>query len=92
MNKKYAIIIVIVVIILTAVFFIWQKYYKNQAPSQLLPATKEEPQTLGSKISEQIENPAEKLPQTNPYQTQTNPFEEAETNPFKEIYKNPFAQ
>ena len=38
----------------------------------------------------QVHNSAERLPDINPYDAQTNPFEAAATNPFKDVYKNPF--
>lgn len=83
-NKKIALIIVAASIIVVVVgFYIWQKYYKVQP---------EIPQTLGGEISEQTQNPIEKIPQFNPYETKTNIFEEVKTNPFKNIYKNPFAK
>lgn len=50
----------------------------------------EKPQGLGGEIYEQVQNPAEDIPETNPFGTETNPFEAAETNPFEEGYKNPF--
>ena len=45
---------------------------------------------LGGELSEQIEGPAQELPQTNPFQANTNPLENAKTNPFEELYTNPF--
>jgi flagellar basal body-associated protein FliL len=87
-SKK--ILLVIITITIAAVliiggFFIYKKYY------QKAPAT-EQPQTLGGQIYEQIQNPAEKIPETNPFKAKTNPFEEAKTNPFKDVYKNPFGE
>jgi flagellar basal body-associated protein FliL len=86
-NKKtLSIIIALVVaaVLIVGGLFVYNKYYK--APT----LTKEEPTTLGGQIYEQVQNPAEKIPEINPYSAKTNPFEEAKTNPFEEIYKNPF--
>ena len=87
-NKKTLLTIAIIVAVALIVggFFVYKKYYKAPEPT---PA-KEEPATLGGQIYEQIQNPAEKIPETNPYSAKVNPFEEAQTNPFKDVYKNPF--
>ncbi|MEK7634430.1 MAG: hypothetical protein AAB396_00890 [Patescibacteria group bacterium] len=91
MNKKLLLeIISAIAVILIAIggYYYWQKYYKI-APA----STAEAPQTFGEQISEQaITNPAEKIPQTNPYEAKTNPFEKIKTNPFQDGYKNPFGQ
>lgn len=84
-NKKTLLIIIIVIAaLIIGGVFIYQKYY------QKAPLPKEEPATLGEQIYEQVQNPIEKLPETNPYEAKTNPFEEAKTNPFKDVYTNPF--
>ena len=84
-NKKTLLTIAIIVAVALIVggFFVYKKYYRK-APAP------EQPQTLGGQIYEQIQNPAEKIPETNPYSAKVNPFEEAQTNPFKDVYKNPF--
>lgn len=87
-NKKITLIIIVaLIIIISAGFYLWQKYYKIQSGT---------PQTLGDilggEIFEQMRNPIEKIPQSNPYKAKTNIFEEVKTNPFKDIYKNPFAK
>ncbi len=91
MNKRLLLeIISIIIAILMAVggYYYWQKYYKV-APA----ATVESPQTFGEQISNQaITNPAEKIPQTNPYEIKINPFDEIKTNPFQNGYQNPFGQ
>lgn len=51
---------------------------------------KGEPASLGAQVADQIQNPAEKVPDVNPYDAKTNPFESAKVNPFKDVYKNPF--
>lgn len=90
--KKTFIVLAIIVLIFLAGFYYWQKYYKV-SPVQNQPAVVEEPKTLGEQISgETITNPAENIPQTNLYETKTNPFEEVKTNPYSDVYKNPFAK
>lgn len=54
------------------------------------PQIKEGEEGLGGEIYEKVQNPGEKLPQVNPFEAQTNPFQEAKTNPFEGGYKNPF--
>jgi flagellar basal body-associated protein FliL len=88
MNKKIFIIIAIIILAILVGGYIWWKYYRV-APS--VPKA-EEPAGLGGQIYEQVQNPAEKIPETNPFQAKTNPFEEVKTNPFKEVYKNPFGE
>lgn len=93
MNKKITIIVIAIIIAIATIgFFVWQKYYKAEPAPTPSPVATEKPQTLGGEISEQVQNPAEKLPETNPYEAKTNPFEEAKTNPFEDIYKNPFGE
>ena len=90
-NKKTLLIVVAIVVAVALIvsgFFVYKKYY----PKAPAPTPTEEPTTLGGQIYEQVQNPAEKIPETNPYSAKTNPFEEIETNPFKEIYKNPFGE
>jgi cell division protein FtsL len=88
-NKKMVLIIiagVVAAVLIASGLFVYKKYYKVSTSTP----TKEEPTTLGGQIYEQVQNPAEKIPEINPYSAKTNPFEEAKTNPFKDIYKNPF--
>lgn len=94
MHKKNIIIVIgtIIIIIFAAGFFAWQKYYKAEPAPTPSPVATEKLQTLGGEISKQVQNPAEKLPQTNPYEAKTNPFEETKTNPFEDLYKNPFGE
>ena len=87
-KKKIAVIlgVAIAAVLIVGGVFVYQKYYRKA------PAPKEEPQTLGGQIYEQVQNPAEKIPETNPYSANTNPFETAKTNPFKNVYNNPFGE
>ena len=77
--------VVLVLIIIGIVFWL---YYKK-------PAKPLQEETfgggLGSQLYENATNPlAEKLPETNPFDTITNPFEQTNINPIKANYKNPF--
>lgn len=82
-----AIIAVVVIILTAAGYFIWKKY-KAQPAAPAAPKIEES--GLGSQLYEEIKSPTENIPETNPFEAKTNPFEEAKTNPFKDIYKNPF--
>lgn len=86
-NKKINIIIIVVIIVLLIIggYFVYKKYWPT--PSE---PVREETVSLGGQIYEQVQNPAEKIPETNPYSAKTNPFEEAKINPFENVYKNPF--
>ncbi|TRZ64172.1 MAG: hypothetical protein D4Q79_02160 [Spirochaetia bacterium] len=79
-SKKIIIGVVIVALLAVAGYFVWKSYFpKPAAPTQ------EAPQSLGAQIYENIQNPIEnKVPETNPFK--------AETNPFTNAYKNPFGQ
>jgi flagellar basal body-associated protein FliL len=91
MNKKPLILAIIVILAIAAGVYFWKFYKKPELPTPVPSVKTEEPQSLGGSISEQVQNPAEKLPQTNPFkEIKTNPFEGKETNPFKDVYKNPF--
>ena len=87
-NTIKIIIAAIAIALLVIGYFVWKKYY--QGP-KIEPLKQEESQTLGGQIYDKVENPAEKLPETNPFkEANTNPFDESKTNPYKEVYKNPF--
>ncbi|MBI4993508.1 hypothetical protein HZC33_00910 [Candidatus Wolfebacteria bacterium] len=93
MNKIIFIIAVVILIALIswAGIFYWQKYYKVSV--QPVPEAPKAPETLGEQISGQtITNPADTIPQTNPYEAKTNPFESVKTNPYSDVYTNPFAK
>ena len=78
-NKKILLIVVILALVVGGVF-----YFLKKGPSiQLELLEKEEAITFGEKIYETIQNPAEKIPQTNPFKTEINPFEGLKINPFE---------
>ena len=73
-------VVVIVIIALIVIGYLWSKYKSKTVPI--------ESPTLGQQISNQVQNPGGQVPDVNPYNAKTNPFEKA--NPLKNIYKNPF--
>ena len=93
MNKN---VLVIVIIIVVAVALAAGFYLRNKQPQEpITPTTPvvevEKSEGLGSEISGQIQqNPVENIPQTNPFEAETNPFGETQVNPFEDVYKNPF--
>ena len=87
-NKRNVIIFAIaaIVLIMGAIFYFTASKYK------IANTQKEKKESAGAQTATagQVHNPAERLPDINPYDAPTNPFEEAKTNPFKDVYKNPF--
>jgi len=96
MNKKVLIILIVSFVLVTGVLLVMFTREKPQPAEQetskplVLPPIEKEPVGFGGQVYEQVESPAEKLPETNPFEAQTNPFEEKKTNPFEEGYTNPF--
>jgi len=86
-NKKILLIIVILAIMVGGAFYFVEKY-----PQITKPSEEEAPKTFGEKIYQIVQNPAEKIPQTNPFKVNINPFEGLKINPFKDVYKNPFGE
>lgn len=75
------ILFIFIIVVLAVVILIWQQ--KGAEPTEDVSVEKDA--TLGESIYEKVivpENVVKELPQTNPF--------EAETNPFKGGYKNPF--
>ncbi|MDO8470846.1 MAG: hypothetical protein Q7S63_02605 [bacterium] len=88
MDTKRFLPLVSAVLLITAVvagYFILKKLEKPQ-----ISPIEEEQKGLGGELYEQSQNPAEQLPDTNPFQVKTNPLDQAKTNPFEGLYKNPF--
>ena len=71
-NKKILLIVVILALVVGGAFYFLKKG----------PPEKEEAKTFGEKIYEMVQNPAEKIPQTNPFK-KINPFEGLRINPFE---------
>lgn len=84
MDAKTRTILSLVLAVLV-VGFLWWKY--RIEPSQYDAAPLQSPfsgeQDISEEISNTLQNPAEKLPESNP-------FENKETNPFSDAYRNPF--
>lgn len=81
-NGKNTIIAITAIIILVLIgAWLWQKNRKSAIlPSETL---EQKPAGLGGQLYESVNNPVEnKVPETNPFN--------AETNPLKGVYKNPF--
>ena len=78
--------ILLLVAALVGGYFIMKKLQKPTLP----PIQEEKSEGLGGELYEQGKNPAEDLPDTNPFQVETNPLEQVKTNPFEGVYKNPF--
>ena len=99
LKSKPVIISAVVIVVVAAVVGFW--YWHNKklvitSPAPTTPATTDK--SIGSQVFEKANNPIkDKVPETNPFKTQTNPFTKTETNPFqnetnplKAQYKNPF--
>lgn len=80
-----------IIVIIVAGVIIWRVSVKPE-PAAVPSTATPEPQTLGGEIYNQVQNPGERLPETNVFEAAKNPFEKANTNPFKDVYKNPFSQ
>ncbi len=76
MSRKSVIFIVVgILVIVAAGFWYWSK--NRQTPAQQTP-------TIGGQIFEKTQNPlGGKLPETNPFKEQKNPFDVIYNNPFK---------
>lgn len=84
MDKKQLTPIIITAIVVIGGIGFWYWQNKKTAPPPL-PQTKETlAPTLGGTIAEQTQNPVKgKVPETNPFQSQKNPFDAIYKNPFK---------
>lgn len=90
-KKKILLIIVVLALVAGGVFYFFQKYPKITIEPEITiepkitiePLEREVPKTFGGKIYEIIKNPAEKIPQTNPFKAEINPFEGLKINPFE---------
>ena len=92
MNPKVKIAIVAVVVA-SAVIGIGLYVFLGRKKGVELPPTREiHAGGIGVQLYEKSQNPiSDKLPETNPFGGQLNPFEQP-TNPYKDAYKNPFGQ
>ncbi len=77
-NKKILLIVVILALVVGGALY----FFKRGPSIQLELLEKEKATTFGENIYEMIQNPAEKIPQTNPFK-KINPFEGLKINPFE---------
>lgn len=77
-NMKILLIIVILALVVGGAFY----FLKKSPGIQLELMEKEKATTLGGKLYEATQNPAEKIPRTNPFEIKINPFEGLK-NPFE---------
>lgn len=77
-NQKILLIIVILALAAAGAFY----FFKKGPGIQLELLEKEKATTFGEQIYEMVQNPAEKIPQTNPFKAKINPFEGLKINPF----------
>jgi len=85
MSKKTVTILILIIIVLAVGLYYW-KFSDRTSPNKAA----ETAATFGEDIADKLANPGAKLPDVNPYDAKTNPFEGTKTNPFKDVYKNPF--
>jgi len=79
-SKGKILLIIVILALVTGGAF----YFLKKGPGiQLELLEKEKATTFGEKIYEMVQNPAEKIPQTNPFKTKINPFEGLKINPFE---------
>lgn len=80
-NTNFIIAVVVTAVLVLVGVWWWQNSKKLEVIS---PQTEEQkPAGLGGQLYESVNNPVEnKVPETNPFNT--------ETNPLKGVYKNPF--
>lgn len=78
-NMKILLVIVILALVVGGAFY----FFKKGPGIQLELMEKEKATTFGGKLFETTQNPAEKIPQTNPFEAKINPFEGLKINPFE---------
>ena len=83
-NKKRILIGILALslaLVAGCVFYYLKDYAKQ--PTRILELLEREgPKTFGGKIHQGLQNPGERIPQTNPFKAEINPFEELKINPF----------
>jgi len=81
MNRRLVVPLVIALAAGVAVFMVW----RLAAPPEQAPVVAPADEGLGSSLYEKSasNNPAEKVPETNPFSAPTNPIKAAKTNPFE---------
>ncbi|MFY9493393.1 MAG: hypothetical protein WAP55_02880 [Minisyncoccia bacterium] len=82
-KSKVGVAVLVLIVVALGFYLIWRYSQKGGEEKTSAP-------TLGEQVSGQVQTPTESVPNVNPYEAETNPFEKA--NPLKNIYKNPFGQ
>lgn len=83
-NRGLIITVISTAVIAVAVVFVFfSPFLEDDIAGSPTPLPSEENKSLGEEISDQVQDPAEKIPETNP-------FEKVKTNPYEDSYKNPF--
>jgi len=91
MSKNILIGIILFLVLAGILYFIFvaPKETVPRIPSQEPPTPLEKEQGLGGELYEKTGNPAQNVPETNPFkEVETNPLQK--TNPFEGGYRNPF--
>lgn len=91
-SKKWLWLLLVITLIITAIFFLRIDQIMNWlSPSVVVPlfvqqttrVVSPKAETFGGQIFEQAQNPVEnQIPETNPFEVKTNPFEDIYVNPF----------
>lgn len=84
MNMKAIAIVIVCIIIIVAGFFLLAKKSENGGVISDEEKSLIQENTLGGTLYDAVpQNPAEKIPESNPFRTETNPYKGAYTNPFE---------
>jgi len=90
-NVLYFVLAVAILLLVGGgIYYLTQQSQQPAGPATPSVQVEEEPQGLGGEIYEQAQNPADSIPDTNPFEGEANPLEGIQTNPFEEGYTNPF--
>ncbi|GEM_PF-2823623 len=90
-NILYFITAGVILVALGVVGFYFTQQPDQDAQGVISQESQQQEQGLGGDLYDQIQNPAVEVPETNPFEAETNPFQQVKTNPF-ENYQNPFGE
>ena len=90
MQKQLIIVVVVLLLVVAGAYYYFTQYQSSGDQEEITaPEQIEGSGSFGSDLFEQSGNPAQNVPDTNPFQdVNTNPLEGI--NPFGSGYKNPF--
>ncbi|MEW6617335.1 MAG: hypothetical protein AB1333_02860 [Patescibacteria group bacterium] len=81
---KNIIVVLVLVVIVVVLFFVFGKNKDTQDNQAIQKQKLIQENTLGGTIYDAIpKNPAEKIPETNPFKVEVNPYKGAYINPFE---------